>query len=240
MRTPADETAAMVSTRRTLHRVAAHVLGRRRFAVTGRFGLRASPDGIATPAFGDGPEVLRVAGATLVREQGGEVTQMALEGANLAVLAAFAGTDLDPSFSVGDSTPPLGDPDAPLTADRHQLRLLADWFWLGWRVLDTVVSELPGAADPATVQLWPEHFDASTNVASASGNRVNLGFSAGDDTSPEPYCYVGPWGPERGGDPEYWNVSFGAVLRSSELSDADAEARCLEFLRCGLEQAARP
>ena len=32
------------STRQGLHRVAAHILARRRFDVSGRFGLRASPD----------------------------------------------------------------------------------------------------------------------------------------------------------------------------------------------------
>ena len=50
------------TTREVLHRVAAHVLGRRRYQVSGRFGLRASPGGFATPAFGDGPEVVRIAG----------------------------------------------------------------------------------------------------------------------------------------------------------------------------------
>jgi hypothetical protein len=59
---------ALNATRRTLHRVAAHVLGRGRCEVCGRFGLRASPGGFATPAFGAGPEALRVAGDAIVRE----------------------------------------------------------------------------------------------------------------------------------------------------------------------------
>ena len=41
----------LVPTRRALHRIAAHVLGRRRYQVAGRFGLRASPAGFATPAW---------------------------------------------------------------------------------------------------------------------------------------------------------------------------------------------
>jgi hypothetical protein len=52
----------MNATRETLHRIAAHVLGRRRYQVCGRFGLWASPGGFATPAYGTGPEILPVSG----------------------------------------------------------------------------------------------------------------------------------------------------------------------------------
>ena len=48
--------------------------------------------------------------------------------------------------------------------------------------------------------------------------RANLGASPGDAYEPEPYLYVGPWGPERPGDPGYWNAPFGAVLRRGELA----------------------
>ncbi len=54
----------MGRTRDDLHRIAAHVLGRRRWAVSGHFGLRASPGGVATPAFGPEPEVLRLTTTT--------------------------------------------------------------------------------------------------------------------------------------------------------------------------------
>ena len=50
----------MGKTRLDLHRLCAHVLGRRRFVVSGHFGLRASPGGLATPAFGPEPETLRI------------------------------------------------------------------------------------------------------------------------------------------------------------------------------------
>ncbi len=72
----------MHSTCEDLHVIAAHVLGRRRFAVSGHFGLRASPRGVATPAFGPEPEVLRLAGAHLVREVGNETRTMPIDGAS--------------------------------------------------------------------------------------------------------------------------------------------------------------
>ncbi|TML41944.1 MAG: hypothetical protein E6G27_05890, partial [Actinobacteria bacterium] len=70
MATTDQPEGSYTSTRQGLHRVAAHILSRRRFDVSGRFGLRAGPGGIATPSFGDGPETIRVAGTTLVRETG--------------------------------------------------------------------------------------------------------------------------------------------------------------------------
>ena len=69
----------MNPTRDALQRVATHVLARARFAATGRFGLRATPGGFGTPAFGDGVEVLRVAGEVLVRERDGHASATPLE-----------------------------------------------------------------------------------------------------------------------------------------------------------------
>ena len=95
---------------RNLHVIAAHVLGRRRFAVSGHFGLRASPWGVATPAFGPEPEVLRLAGPHLVREVGNEAQAMPIDGATLAELAAFARTDLASDYSAGAAMPAPGAP----------------------------------------------------------------------------------------------------------------------------------
>ena len=222
-------------TRTELHRIAAHVLARRRYQVSGRFGLRASPGGIATPAFGDGPETIRTAGATLVREVAGVATYLPMIGAKLRDLAVFAGADLDADFSAGADTPPVGDVDDPLDLDVNQLAVIAGWYDLGWRVLDAVVADLPPAAEPATIQLWPEHFDAGTNVGLASGERVNLGFSPGDAYEAEPYAYVGPWSSDRRGDPKFWNAPFGAVLRRSvALESSEPAQMCADFLRTGL------
>jgi hypothetical protein len=221
----------MGATRDDLHRIAAHVLGRRRFAVSGHFGLRASPGGVATPAFRPEPEVLGLAEWTLVREVGTQCWSMSLDGSTLAELARFGGADLDADFSAGPATPPLGPTDTPLRLDDAELDGLYRWFDLGWRVLDAVTSDASVAPSCSTVQLWPEHFDAGTAADLGSGAGVNLGFSGGDSFSEVPYAYVGPWGPERPGDPGYWNAPFGAFVPRSRAGDEEA---CAAFLRSGL------
>ncbi len=224
------------ATREVLHRVAAHILGRRRSEVSGRFGLRVTPGGIATPTFGPDGECIRTAGITLVREVGAVAKIAPISGASLRVLAEFVGADIDSSFNVGNETPEIGDPDHPLQLDAQHVETIARWYQLGSLVLDTVLGQLPASAEPATLQLWPEHFDIGTDVALPSGNRVNLGCSPGDRFVAEPYLYVGPRDAARPGDPSYWNVSFGAALRSPEvLASADPIERGVQFMRRGLE-----
>jgi hypothetical protein len=221
----------MHTTRGDLHLIAAHVLGRRRFAVSGHFGLRGSPRGVATPAFGTAPEVVRVAGPHLIREVGGEAWSMPMDGATLTELAAFAEADLASVFSAGPATPPPGPPDEPFHLDEGELDALYEWFDLGWRELDVVTSEPGSGPGWSTVQLWPEHFDVGTALDLGSGRGVNLGFSPADAFSDEPYVYVGPWGPERPGPPDYWNAAFGAVLPRSAVDGTTTSAA---FLRRGL------
>lgn len=207
------------------------MLGRRRYAVSGHFGLRASPGGIATPAFGPEPETLRLTSVCLVREVGSESSGLALAGSTLSSLAAFAGADLDDGFSAGGDMPAVGDADEPLELDAEELADLFSWFDLGWRVLDVVMAERTGT----TIQLWPEHFDVGTSLELGSGERdgVNLGFSPGDGFSDDAYVYVGPWGAARPGPSSFWNAPFGAVLPRSEVHEADD---CLTFIRRGLER----
>jgi len=228
--------SSAVSTRETLHRVCAHVLGRRRYAVSGRFGLRAGPAGIATPAYGDEPEVLRITGPLLVREVGATSTWMHLDGSTLRALASFAGTDIDAPFGCGPDTPAVGDPDEPLALAEAGVAGLTEWFALAWRVLDGVVGGAGDDVRAATVQLWPEHFDAATTVTLPGGASVNLGFSPGDGFEAEPYAYVGPWEPARPGDPAFWNAPFGASRRRSELaaSGTDVARTSAAFLTTGL------
>ena len=225
----------MGRTRDDLHRIAAHVLGRRRYAVSGHFGLRASPGGIATPAYGPEPETLRLTPRCLVREVGSEARGLALAGATLASLAEFAGADLRADFSAGADTPALGTIDEPLELDAKELDELFSWFDLGWRVLDEVMAERIGECVTSTIQLWPEHFDVGTSLAFGTDDGVNLGFSPGDGFSDEPYVYVGPWGEARPGTPSYWNAPFGAALSRSAVHGADD---CLAFVRTGLERLA--
>jgi hypothetical protein len=224
----------MGRTRSDLHRLSAHVLGRRRYEVSGHFGLRSGADGIVTPAFGPEPEALRLTPACLIREVGTTSRGRALAGATLAELADFAGADLDAEFSAGPGTPALGETDTPLELDAPELAALFAWFDLGWRVIDEVVAERPGQCTQSTVQLWPEHFDAGTSLEGlGAGGGVNLGFSAGDAFSEEPYAYVGPWGPERPGDDGYWNAPFGALVTRAELGDV---AGGVAFMRAGLDR----
>jgi len=215
-----------------LHRIAAHVLGRRRFEVTGHFGLRASPLGVATPAFGPEPEVLRLAGSNLVREVGGDANAVALDGSTLAELAEFAGTDLGASFSAGPGTPPAGPVDQPLSLPTRELDALYEWFDLGARVLDDVLCTHPAVRTGATVQLWPEHFDLATTVCLGNGAQVNLGFSPGDGFSADAYAYVGPWDEARPGDDAFWNAPFGAAAVRAHAPDASS---CRAFLGRGLD-----
>jgi hypothetical protein len=93
----------------------------------------------------------------------------------------------------------------------------------------------------STIQLWPEHFDAATTVTDARGTSVNLGFSAGDSFVDEPYLYVGPGGPERPGDPAFWNAPFGAVRTRARVlaagdagADTDTDTDCFAFIAEGL------
>ncbi len=228
-----------VDTREALHTIAAHILGRRRFIVSGRFGLRASPGGIATPAFGDDIETVRLSGLSLVREVGAAMTVLTLNGSTLRRLGSFVDVNLDEPFSVGADTPALGDLDTPLDLDPATVTAIADWFALTWRALDDVLVSLPDDAEATTIQLWPEHFDAATTVTVPRADPVNLGFSPGDGFEAEPYVYVGPSSAERPGDPGFWNVPFGAMRRRSEVqASPDPAAFCRRFLTEGLRRVA--
>jgi hypothetical protein len=217
-----------------LHRISAHVLGRRRYAVSGHFGLRAGPDGITTPAFGPEPETLRLTSGCLLRELGNECHALSLAGATLAELAAFAGADLAVEFSAGSDMPALGRVDEPLALDAKELDELFAWFALGWRVLDQVAADLPEQCSQTTVQLWPEHFDVGTSFDLGAPGSVNLGFSPGDAFSDEPYAYIGPVPASAAAD-EFWNAPFGALLPRSRLRDASDG---VSFLRSGLDRIA--
>jgi hypothetical protein len=252
--TPATAQAATIlqTTRSALQQVAVHVLARRRHAVTGRFGLRPTPGGIGTPAFGDPdlPQVLRTSGRHLVVERGADAVTVELS--TLAQAADVAGADLSTPFSAGDDTPEMMDPDEPLAIDPVGARLLARWYAWGSMLLDEVVGSTPIVSTTTTWQLWPEHFDLGgtvrlTPTGAAPDDapepvHLNLGASPGDDAEPLPYLYVGPWSDDRPGDPDYWNAPFGAVLRRRELATLSREAaraRALDFFGQGLQAFSR-
>ncbi|MBW3667500.1 MAG: hypothetical protein KY394_07900, partial [Actinobacteria bacterium] len=86
------------------------------------------------------------------------------------------------------------------------------------------------------VQLWPEHFDAATEMGDQeAGERASYGASPGDEDHPEPYIYVSAWGEIDRSDP-YWNDEAfnGASLSYGELAEADDPVeKGLEFLLAG-------
>jgi hypothetical protein len=243
----ADLPPTLEETRLALQQVAVHVLARRRHAVTGRFGLRPSPGGLATPAFGDQAEVVRTCGRYLVVERGGEAATV--EMTSLRRAAELTGVDLptdtaEPAdgFSVGADTPAMVHPDQALHLDDAALEMLAEWYGFGSIVIDEVVATTPTVVGATARQLWPEHFDLGGAVtvqhgATGSEVRANIGASPGDDFEPTPYLYLGLWDADRPGEPSYWNASFGAVLRHADLATAaplDRRARASAFLRRGL------
>lgn len=232
--------SSYVAARAELQRLATHVLARRRFDVCGKFGLRATPGGIGTPAFGPDHETIRISSTRLLRETSGATpatTSLDLVGANLGDAAALVGVDLDRPFSAGHDTPAAGDVRSPLEVDAESARVLFEWFGFGWGVLDAALGALGADAAPSVVQLWPEHFDAGCDVLVGRGRRANLGVSPGDSSSAQPYLYVGPWGDERPGDPKYWNTPFGAVMTYGELGasgSADPVSTAVAFLLRGV------
>jgi hypothetical protein len=226
-------------TRDELQRVATHVLARRRHALCGKFGLRATPGGISTPHCGPEHETLRISGTTLIRERAGasaSTASLELTTASLKAAAALAEVDLDAPFEVGHDTPPLGDTAAPLAIDPVAAAVLAEWFRFGWALLDRLVAGAGPGAQPSVVQLWPEHFDAACDLGVGGDRRANFGASPGDGFHDGPYLYVGPWSPERPGDPSFWNAPFGAIVGYEELRAApDPLAAGLSFFTRGLD-----
>lgn len=229
------------STRDALHRVAAHVLARRRHAYTGRIGLRPSPGGLATPAFGDDVEVVRTSGSILVTERASITNRAPLT--TLGAAAEFAGVDLDLAFSAGEDTPPVGDAGAALAIDDEAARALGRWFAFGLGVVDGLVVTEPAVTAADVAQVWPEHFDLGCIVTVGgdggldAGVRASLGASPGDATEPTPYVYLSPWPDDRPGDPSYWNAPFGALLPYAALATlpaADQRGAAVAFLRTGV------
>lgn len=218
----------LVSTRLAWQAVAEHVLSAALHAATGRIGLRAAPGGFATPPYpapdGGGERRLRVEGTDLVVEGDGvEVGRAPLT--TLRAAAELAGTEPGAPTAVYTPSTPL-DLDAPLPVDPGAAARLAAWFAL----VDEALAELSRqheGDEPATVQLWPEHFDLATTIA-----EVNLGGSPGDDEHPRPYLYVGPWTPPPVGG--FWNEAFGASRDREDVADVGT---ALAFLREGLDRA---
>jgi hypothetical protein len=220
-----DPPPSFGATREGLRALACYAISPARKARTGRIGLRPIGEGFGTPPFDDGTRVV-VRGDRLSVEPGRDIAITTVRAA-----ADFLGVTLSPDPGVGRDLPPL-TPDVDLAVDAHASRWLGAWYDFGARRLERLTETLPrGTVSEA--QLWPEHFDLAV-VVELEGQRVNVGFSPGDTTVSEPYVYVGPH--DRSGlAGEYWNASFGAVMRQSQLRGvADADGRVDGFVDEGL------
>ena len=229
------------STRDSLHRVAVHIVARRRQLLSTKFGLRSSPGGFAAPAAGPELEVVRTDGHWLVRERTGQpatTTTLDLRTATLAEAAELVEVDLSAPFDAGDDTPAVGAVEEALAVVPAAALALGDWYAYGWRVLDAAIGAAGPDAAASVIQLWPEHFDAGCDLA-AGRRRTNLGASPGDGFHADPYLYVGPHDSDRPGDPDYWNAPFGAVIGYEQLRAApDPVAAGLAFLQEGMTHLA--
>ncbi|MGH9279766.1 MAG: hypothetical protein ACRD12_16915, partial [Acidimicrobiales bacterium] len=215
--------AALEETRRSLHRVATHVVAPARFRANGKIGLRWTRGGFGTPFFGDDRQV-RVEGTRLVA---------GAEAAPLTSLAEAARLALDGPPDLGwvaalqlHDPPEPADPDEPLVVDADAAAWLADWFGLAWSVLEELRAD-PAAVEAGRVQLWPEHFDAAVDIG-AGDTRASYGFSPGFAPGEAPYAYVSLWSPDAVPDDPRWNAT---TFRGAQLPLPSDRATVLGWLQ---------
>ncbi len=185
-----------------LHRLAYGVVSNARKAANGKFGLRWTMGGFGTPFFGNDTQV-RVERNLLVVQQGDKIEAETIT--TLGAAAEFLGVEATSDQAEHD-TVALGDLERPLTVDQELVAFISDWFGMATMALEELRCT-PRAPDPSRVQLWPGHFDVAVEIGDAESERITratYGASPGDAAHPDPYLYVGPWGPVDPSDP-FWN-----------------------------------
>ncbi len=203
--------STLVDTRLALHRLSAYVIAPVRHQATGRFGLRATPNGFGTPEF-DGRRI-RVEATTLIDERpDGERTA---EITSLTDAAVFLDTTIDTDTAAEHDTPGAGDVDAALDVDPASSLWLGSWFAMAFDALGQVRGD-DASVDASEPQLWPGHFDPAIEIGD-DNHRGSYGASPGDDGIDEPYLYLSIWWPDRiavdATDPAWNATAFtGAVL----------------------------
>lgn len=222
-----------VESRQDFHRLAYAVVAAARHRVNGKFGLRFTAGGFGTPFFGADRQV-RMVGNVLVDQSADEVRSIV--PSTIGEAATFIGVEPSTIAAEGDS-PPLGDLDRPLGLASATGEFLGDWFGFATSVLEELRCSAPAREDAGRVQLWPGHFDPAVEIGDESaGRRATFGASPGDDGSPEPYLYVGPWAGVD--DNDFWNARTfnGAVLPYEHLIAAkDQRLTAIEFFRRAIE-----
>lgn len=223
-------------TRRGLHQVAFFALAPKRYAATGKMGLRYTHRGFGAPFFGEDEQV-RVEAGVLVHQRGGQVVSAPLTTVGTA--CEFLGIAYEESWfeDFHDPLKPAGE-QTPLEVDPDAAFAISEWFGFATLVLESA-RRTPGAVDVTRVQVWPEHFDPAFEMGSyEEGQRASYGASPGDGAHPEPYLYVAPWGELDRTDP-YWNDSSfnGASLSYVDLLEADDQiGTALDFIRKGYDR----
>jgi hypothetical protein len=202
-----DLPPTFATTTAALHHVAEQIVAPAR-KPDNEIALEATPHGFGTPVFEHAGLIqqVRVEGDELVRRVDEEVRRAPLTSLETARLL------------VGDLVPDGPLDDQPLDVDPEAAARLGDWYAFGAAVLADFAGATP-------VRLWPEHFDIAIEL-----DRVNYGFSPGDEHHSEPYAYVGPWEADVSG--ELWNATGfrGAELSYTELlTAADPRATALAF-----------
>ncbi|MGY4708692.1 hypothetical protein ACXDF8_03855 [Mycolicibacterium sp. CBM1] len=193
----------IIATRRQLHAIAENLIAGPQYRAAATVRLAVRPDGFTGTAV-----PISVSGVRLL--WGEESIPLA---GPVSELVQATGLDIGPPpAEVYPSTAPL-DLDAVLQLDPGAADAVYRSLYAGGFAIKAVLAE----GHPV---LWPEHFDVSTAVG-----EVNYGVSAGDDTHPLPYAYVGPWNfaasPPAGA---LWNAPFGALHPLDTSADADALA----------------
>lgn len=226
--------------RDALHQLAFFAVAPRRFAATGKLGLRYTHRGFGTPFFRgvDGAhEQVRVEGDTLVIQEGGGLVTETIS--TIGSACRILGLDYRERWFEGfhDPPEPVG-PDHPLRVDPSVTASIGDWFGFASHVLECA-RRTPDAADVTRVQLWPEHFDLAFEMGSADrGQRAGYGASPGDAAHLAPYLYVVAWEPVDRSDP-YWNdltINGASLPHGTLLAAEDPYGMALRFLRGGFDR----
>jgi hypothetical protein len=210
-----DET--LVSTRRSLHALAAEVISPLRVQATGNeIALQVRPEGFGTPDLPGGGWI-GTRGSQLVRvEPGGG--EMAVAITSLRAAARFAGLEEAAAAALSDET---------LEIHAGATLRLADAWATGDEALRAFSADSP-------IHLWPEHFDIALELGEGAA-RATYGVSPGDADHAEPYAYVSPWtAPEKTGYQTFWNAT-GFTGAERIVTDADDDAELLAFFRAARE-----
>ena len=206
-----------------LHRLAVYVVSPAQRLRNGEIVLAPAPGGFRTYFDIDGG-VVEVDGRDLVA--GGARSPIT----TLRAAAHALGIEPDVGQAEQFDVPDPGDLDAPLAIDPAAARALGGWYRYVVDVLELLRSEAGPADDPSPAWIWPEHFDAASDIGrQAAGLRGTYGGSPGDRHHPEPYLYATPWAGRV--DTFFDDPGFrGAARTLTQLKAAGPEAG-LEFLR---------